>query len=298
MTTPLAIWGLKAVKAIAPAQRFLSPKNIQLPVIDSSQVLGIEVEVENQSVIEGAEISRIWTIKDDGSLRNNGAEWVSAPMMASYVPAAIHNLFSQLSPDCCFGPRTSIHVHLNMQDWEEEQIQNLVLWYCVFERIFYRFTGRHRQENIYCVPLLDTNLLAHLKSYSISSWVDRWSKYTGLNLIPLTNYGTIEFRHMHGTFKTEKICVWVRILCRLCEFVKNHTPEYHQSTLMSLDSNSSELSNIFNEIFKEELSYLKTVNLGEDTVEPILRMKSAFTPEPIPRQVDVDFRISPYILFK
>src|SRR5690348_5544085 len=100
-----------------PVSRNLAIKHLKanvpdLPVIESQQLVGIEIEIENWTSKQ-SEVSRVWSSKDDGSLRNNGIEWVSTPIVAAQAPFALYHLLNDVvSPVCCFSPRTSVHIHL------------------------------------------------------------------------------------------------------------------------------------------------------------------------------------------
>jgi hypothetical protein len=239
-------------------------KDQDIPSVNSKQVLGIEVEVENYTTTDKS-VSQVWTRKEDGSLRNDGVEWVSAPLLASDIPAALFNLLGQyLDKDqCCFSPRTSIHVHANMQEWEPEQVAVLVSWYTVFEKLLYRFTGRGRANNIYCVPLMENpSTLRYLLTQEFIAAADRWTKYTGLNLLPLRNLGTVEFRHMHGTFDIKKVVTWIRLLCRLLDFVESHTLDWHLKALSDLDS-STDFPILLYDVFGEDVAHVKFKEDGD-----------------------------------
>lgn len=189
--------------------------------VDSSELVGIEVEVENAQIsAEAGGLNKVWMVKGDGSLRNAGFEFVSKPIPASQAPQALEYLMThRLDQGCCFSPRTSVHVHLNMQDFTSAQVLDYMLIYVVFERLFYKFVGKGRMKNIYCVPLADTDLLSALVEYGEQRGRG-WSKYTGLNTLPLSNFGTLEWRHMHGTFDVKKLSVWVNIITKIKEYVK------------------------------------------------------------------------------
>jgi len=194
------------------------PDGIQPEEGLSNRLVGIEVEVENHELRQYPKA--VWTATDDGSLRNNGIEWLTRPIQARYAPGALHNLMNEaLMDECCFSPRTSVHVHVNCQDVPIEKISNIVLLYSVFEPLFYRFAGRGRNKNIFCVPVLETAQLSGIADKRLNNVTDGWSKYSGLNLVPLREKGTIEFRHMHGTRDVAKLTKWVDMLTRLVDFV-------------------------------------------------------------------------------
>lgn len=183
-------------------------------------IVGIEVEVEN--IREAVPIEAFWTHHIDNSLRNNGIEFVSAPMNIKRVQIALQHLYEAMEhnnkPD--FSNRTSIHVHLNCRDLTQKQIKALVLLYCIFERHFYAFVGTRRLSSIFCVPVYRTNILSALND-CIDGPSLSWHKYCGINLLPLMSggsngngYGTIEFRHLYGTNDTTVIMNWINnIIC-------------------------------------------------------------------------------------
>lgn len=184
----------------------------------STRMVGIEVEVENFELLRQPRDT--WILTEDGSLRNNGVEWITRPIQANYVHAALTDLFSAMSAECCFSPRTSVHVHVNCLDVQVDKITNIVMLYAIVENLLYRFAGRGRNKNIYCVPLHECNLLSRVSERGIEYLVNSWSKYAGLNLVPLADKGTIEFRHMHGTNDVNKLTTWVDMLTRLVDFVQ------------------------------------------------------------------------------
>lgn len=240
----------------------------------TGQLVGIEVEVENANLTE--QPNKVWSIKDDGSLRNTGREFVTAPIPASMAPFALQNLLrTALSQECCFGPRTSIHVHFNMITYDIEHIKDLVLFYAAFEPLFYRFIGRGRMKNIYCVPITEAGgLLYQLETGDLAHTVQLWSKYTGLNLVTLSNYGTIEARHMHGTFDVEKVSIWIRVWCKLIDFVMKNETKVNRGLLASLDS-KTDYPRLLRDIFGGDDVFMKFREY-KDIEKSVSTMKIAF----------------------
>src|SRR5215213_1967548 len=159
MTTILEKFGINPVQIVVPkGLDYVGSVSIR-----SEHAIGIEVEVEN--VVDVARIPKgsVWTSKTDGSLRNAGMEFITMPIPASYAPAVLNQLMTQvLNQHCSFSPRTSVHVHLNVQDLELHQALDYVLLYSIFEKLFYKFAGRGRIRNIFCVPITETDLLVNL----------------------------------------------------------------------------------------------------------------------------------------
>lgn len=239
----------------------------------SERLIGIEVEVENYQLVQ--EPKRTWIITDDGSLRNNGIEYITKPIPANIAPAALHNLLDEsLSQKCCFSPRTSVHVHVNCLDMPIEKIPTVVLLYAAFEELFYRFTGRSRNKNIFCVPLMDTALLYAISHKQWNVLPGSWSKYSGLNLCPLIEKGTLEFRHMHGTRDVVKLTTWIDLLTKLVDFVFKSDTGWLRKVLYGFNRNTHVpllLSDIFGET-AEKLQYRSF----EDIESSVRYMKTGF----------------------
>lgn len=188
--------------------------------IPSDEIIGIEVEVENVRRV-GDGLSSVWQITEDGSLRNAGREFITFPIKAKYATHALDNLMNEgLSKDCSFSPRTSVHIHLNVQDLETAQVVDLTMLYTLFEEHLFRFVGRNRIRNPYCVPITQTNLLSGLVRRGLST---RWEKYAGFNLLPLLDKGTVEFRHMHGSPDVTKLSNWISLIVGMKEWIKKHS---------------------------------------------------------------------------
>lgn len=247
MSTIAEQYGLRPVGATTPTGP--CSKFIQDALVGSTELIGIEVEVENYAPRE-ATLNKAWTVTSDGSLRNNGAELITRPIQAMYAPPMLNYLFNQfLNIDCYFGTRTSIHVHLNVQDLTRAQALDFVLVYSVFEKLLYKFVGEGRQKNIYCVPLSDCDLLVNLIDYG-ETRNREWSKYTGLNTLPIHDKGTIEFRHMHGTTDIKKLSTWVNLITKLKEYVKRVGTSHIRAAIAEMNDEfdfGSMLQDIFGE---------------------------------------------------
>lgn len=272
MSTVRQLYRMDAVKIFDPSKVYKGREAIE--ACKSELGIGIEVEVENHHVKANPN-DYVWHGTADGSLRNGGLEYVSKPIPASWGSIAIQELLGQCldENECCFSPRTSIHVHINMQDVETEVVEDIILLYSVFEKLFFRFTGRGRVKNIYCVPLTDTNCLNSLLNVGFNNARGSWSKYSALNLLPIAEYGTIEFRHMHGTFDAKKVSIWIRLLTTLCEYViaqKGCREEIQQM------SQGYDFPALLKKIFDTDSEYLKYQSFA-DVRQQLGRVRTAFT---------------------
>ena len=231
MPTIIEMFGMRPVKLVKPDKYFVTQPQVPERV-ESLRSVGIEVEVENALNVRGVP-SGVWQPTNDGSLRNNGMEYITHPIQGRWAPYALRELMTEVFPDdCCFSPRTSVHVHVNCQDLTPVQVTDIVLLYGCLEPLFYQFTGRGRVKNIYCVPIFDTNLIPFFTTKKLENAVNEWKKYTGFNLLPLLDKGTLEFRHMHGTFDHQKLSVWVRLILKMVDYaVAQGTPTIRRMVL-------------------------------------------------------------------
>lgn len=256
--------------------------------IDSNCAVGIEVEVENANHTR-IRHNTVWQTHGDGSLRNGGVEFITYPIEAQYAPAVLQELMTDiLAKDCCFSPRTSVHVHMNAQDLTVAQVVDYVMLYAVYEKLFYNFAGRGRINNIYCVPITHTQLLNQLAERGVGAAA--WSKYTGLNLAPLgnrrdgeTGYGTIEYRQMHGTFNVEKLCVWIDLITRLKTYVQKSTTKDIRELITSMDT-GFDYQKLLGAIFGNVSDMLKYT--GPDEIyQGVLAAKSAMLSNKVTQRI-------------
>ena len=167
----------------------------------------------------------------DHSLRNGGVEYVSIPLTRDDLLLKFEQLHAtlKLKPENDpFSHRTSTHVHVNCLSMPVADVRTMVLLYALFEECFFLQVKPIRRENIHCVPLTETPLPAIYKKDIMGMW-KMWSKYTALNLKRLSDLGTVEFRHMHGTGDKEEMAVWLQLLENLWTLA--HTTSVNATTL-------------------------------------------------------------------
>ena len=230
-------------------------------IFNKTTYIGIEIEVEN--INESLPIySGYWESKADNSLRNSGVEFISYPIKGSTISSLISLFYTYLPKQASFSNRTSIHIHVNCLDLTVEQITSFVLLYLFLERLLYRYIGRDRNKNIFCVPIQDTfrvsSLFLDLKSklafpleYKIQ---DESARYSGLNLASLHEFGTLEFRQLFGTRNQKKVITWINLLLAIKEYASLRGPDKLINEISDLDTNEkyeSYLKSIFGLLIKE-----------------------------------------------
>lgn len=191
-------------------------------------ISGVEHEIENVLSYDALNHTYFHT-ESDNSLRNNGVEFISNPLNFVSQVCAFDNLHGSIKyrpkggVDDAFTDRTSIHVHVNCMDLSLEATKAFILWYALFEPVFFSFVDKKRPNSIYCVPL-DQTVLPNHYSKSVNHLTQMWSKYTAFNILPLRSQGTIEFRHMHGTNDKVLFVEWLTAIKQLWEYSQKNFP--------------------------------------------------------------------------
>lgn len=172
------------------------------PLIVGTNLAGVEIELEG--ITARAPRFNYWTAKGDGSLRNRGMEFVcSSPWGGrDLYNAAIEIdgwLFTAQPEDTW---RCSTHVHVDVRDMTVPQLKRMILAYAVYERILFKCSGFHRYKNNFCVALgfaqelvtTLSNAWALPDSQFINRLTGNWDKYSSINMLPIQQFGSVEFR--------------------------------------------------------------------------------------------------------
>lgn len=191
--------------------------------------IGLEIETEcktNYPYVDG--IEKMWGIHPDGSLRENGIEYTfRSPYnheSKEYFEALA--IFKKQADQTPFIRSTysSVHVHLNMLDKELVQIANFITLYFLFEEFLAEYCGNSRNGNLFCLKTSNAELIYKtvkelFASIDVGSGVgyiknltNSLLKYSGLNLVPLRTFGSLEVRTHRGTTDITEIRRWIDML--------------------------------------------------------------------------------------
>jgi hypothetical protein len=200
---------------------------------------GVELEIENLSAGHGYYVDQagdFWIVDEDGSLRPRGESWEFISRAPATIGASLgemRELFRKLNiTEDNYSDRCSVHIHTNIQDYTPSQLYGLALVYAVFEDVLFEFVnhfhkkeeqGYCRDSNLYCIPWSACRMNRRLIERIVAAPVDgirQWQKYTALNLLPMLDKGTVEWRHMHGTCDMEKLTIWFNIIGSIMKYVK------------------------------------------------------------------------------
>ena len=251
--------------------------NPQFQFADPKAHVGIEVEIENISYINPNIPLCFWKITEDGSLRNHGKEFKSVALPIKYAQLALEQLFSGLNPDIDFSSRTSIHFHLDVRGLEITQLITLMFVYATVENLLFKFVGANRRNSIFCTPITETRFFTDLditkKNRMFDCLQTIWQKYSALNMLPISQFGTVEFRQMAGTSNVTKLCIWLDLLSRIRLFAYKNTLSNVLNTISDLNTNS-QYRHFIESVFGELTVYLDTTSLISDMEKPVFICKN------------------------
>lgn len=216
---------MKISQIIHAHRGYVKPTLIPHPMVVSNELLGVEIELENTS---GRMNSPYWVEKSDGSLRNNGREYVlrsplgGVDLFKALSVAGKH--FYDTKPDPSW--RCSTHVHLDVRDMEVKDLKSLILLYTIFEEVMFKCSGYNRYINNFGPAfgfaqqqITELSRAWHKEDRDfIDHLLGTWSKYSSLNLLPISRFGSVEFRIANALTTTSdllRLCNRVLLLKKL-----------------------------------------------------------------------------------
>lgn len=201
------------------------------PQSNGAQLFGIECECENVVPMSYSADSPVlaagWSVTEDGSLRGAGVEFLTPPVPLTVANDMLRTLYRTKDRyEYTTSVRTSMHVHVNMQDDTFGSLENVLGAYCVLEPLLFELCGTEREENIYCVPFYRAKMpliqFRRIKN-NLISWRDV-NKYSALNLGAIVKFGTIEFRHAPLWDSLAEAQTWLGIIDELVQQGRQRTP--------------------------------------------------------------------------
>lgn len=215
--------------------------------------VGIEIEIEGANLPHEDETPAPWAYHVDHSLRgtDNGEYVLAKPIMFPDVPKALEKLwkvFETKKSKIDDSNRTSVHVHLNFQDFHINRLTSfLCLWFALEEPLT-EFCGEHRVGNLFCLRAVDAPaIITQLKHFITSDGamgIPEHFHYAGLNPNALMKYGSIEVRTLRGCSDPNQIQFWIGLLERLYDLSKEFKDPREAVALFSSGGPQSYFDNI------------------------------------------------------
>lgn len=235
---------------------FQADEALPLPL----ELMGVELEYENVVHNFRTPAPELWTRVNDGSLRNNGQEFIfSEPLYGTGITDALFNMACYLDahPNIEITDRCSVHVHINVSDMSVEELLRFIVLYLVFERSIIKYHGGTRENNIFCIPFFKapaalvniTHLFDNLGGShpeSVRQAIEYFDKYYALNIGAAITHGSLEFRHMPGCKDMSKVYDW---LCMI-QYMKQTAIETTVDYMGIINNMSGNTSFIMYDVFK------------------------------------------------
>ena len=224
--------------------------------------VGIEIEVEGKNIPLQDVTPAPWLYKPDHSLRGheNGEYVLAEPIPFKAVPGALKRLwtvFRKKKTEFDDSNRTSVHVHLNCQNFHLNRLTSFMALYVISEELLTRWCGEHREGNLFCLRVKDAPaILRHMQQFIQQDGNTRVSDgmhYAGLSIHSLPRFGSIEIRTLRGCSDPETIETWVSLLEQLYKKSESY-PDPRD--ICGLFSCLGPLA-FFDEIFEDKASLLK-----------------------------------------
>lgn len=191
------------------------------PMVKEDGEVGIEVEVEGDALpvhVIG------WNKLDDGSLRGESCEYVlKKPCTRDKVKLYTNRIgkaYKDAGSVIHNSDRTSVHIHINIQELSLTQLYNFILLFLILEEPLVNFCGKNRVNNLFCLRSLDAEgLLTVLEDCATLNTISNIRganvRYASVNIAAVFKFGSLEFRSLNGTNDMERIQKWVEILLKL-----------------------------------------------------------------------------------
>lgn len=183
---------------------------------------GVELEYEQCHGLAPAPPA-LWNVTRDGSLRNNGLEFVSQVLRPDQLDRALDRMNTFLEgTDAEAHPRCGTHVHLNMRPCTIGNLYSLIVLHTLLEFSMFERFAPDRVTSAFCVPL-SMNYQFQQAAFRANEMVRRdnevWPlelcrghKYSAVNCGPLTRFGSLEFRYLNSTRDFAFLRTWIDAL--------------------------------------------------------------------------------------
>ena len=196
-----------------------------------SGLVGLEFEVEGERLPD--EVPG-WNTHSEGSLREYHGypprEYVMAGP-SDFWEGAIRRLGLALNRSTCvFSERTSVHLHVNVNDLEVQEYINFIILWILYEEAFISYCSNSRKGNLFCLSSNEAQGMFEALEKFVSRGFnlrefDDGVRYAALNLAATVKFGSLEFRCLEGTDDMERVRVWVKSILRLRKIAKSYSTD-------------------------------------------------------------------------
>lgn len=223
--------------------------------------IGIEIEMEGNRGFPVPPSD--WVTHADGSLRGYSVEYVSnGPVPFQNLSTHLANLKKTLEASKIkihHSFRAGVHCHINVRDFNIEQIASFACLYYIFEHALVKYCGDSREGNHFCLRIEDAEapiffLLRALRNEDFDIFSTDNLRYASLNLSSINRHGSLEFRAMETLPTLEKILPWATILYKFKEYARESSRKEYAKDI-SLLGPEGFLERIIGKELVDEISY-------------------------------------------
>lgn len=222
---------------------FVAPPGLtRMDLAERIHNAGIECQSEGQN----HHVRTHWKLVRDGSIVGAGCEAVSPVLTWTRGPEEITRVCDMLrNAGCKITTQCGLHVHVGVRQpstaWTAQMAKRLPLSYARAEKNVidpWMPPSRRGDSNDFCHSL--ATRINHAKIMEaatthdviaamriLSSWETSWrssNRYVKLSMMPVYEYGTIEFRQHAGTLDPVKIIQWVKFCLRFTDAAATYAP--------------------------------------------------------------------------
>ena len=205
---------------------------------------GVEFENElpeaplDDRTMEKVVYNTSFSIKNDGSLRLHGYEFVSKPQEYQEMKDEIAKVCALVKDmPWTYSRRTSTHIHMNFSDKTAYEVLKFACTYWIIEPLLFMAVDPVRRSNSFCVSSSDTKwqLRQAFEKFDLARvFLEDQAKYASLNLCPLLNIQTVECRIFHSSWNVNEIHGWLDILHNMRHFAAIRQLDQIKSDFMDL----------------------------------------------------------------
>lgn len=236
--------------------------------------VGIEVELEGG---RPSQVGTSWMVVQDGSLSDGYECVLKAPVGREFVNEALEGLYGVLSSEGVIAKssvRTSVHVHINVQEMSLVELATFLTLYLIFEELLVDSCGDGRQGNLFCLRTCDaefslSRLIGAISRNRLEELNTDELRYSAVNLKALADYGSLEFRSLRSPVSggaKEVVSNWVGTLLAIKDGSKLFKDPVEVVGELSKDGYSNFLEKIFgnySDPLKSNKLFHKKVSSGE-----------------------------------
>lgn len=214
--------------------------------------VGVEIELEGDNLLPGGLPCKGWDIHMDNSLRGpkgmgqGGAEYTTrgAISLADVRSAVgrlndvLHNAKVILRED---SPRTSTHIHVNVQDLSYIDTFGYITLFAAIEPLFLNLCGPRRDGNSFCVTSFDSGDLPDwyhevfraLEGHRPGTYTElpNRGKYASLGTFRMHDLGTLEARCFPCSVDPDEIHKWCTWLLNIKDMVRRQDDKSFRSLI-------------------------------------------------------------------